>query len=105
MAIVEAVFPGADRVVRKARIKTQIRWILLNFKNKIDEIKTILQNWSLRRLTLLGRITVLKSLPLSKLVYHFSTLPFPPKMIIKELEAIFFDFLWNGKRIKLSETR
>jgi len=45
--------------------------ISLNYKDKIEKIKSILGCWELRRLGLLGKITVLKSLIASQLVYIF----------------------------------
>ena len=48
--------------------------ISLNYKDKIEKIKSILGCWELRRLGLLGKITVLKSLIASQLVYIFSPL-------------------------------
>ena len=48
--------------------------ISLNYKYKIGKIKLILGCWKLRRLGLLGKITVLKSLIASQLVYIFSPL-------------------------------
>ena len=35
--------------------------VSLNYKDKLDKIKTILECWKLHRLSLLGKITVLKS--------------------------------------------
>ena len=48
--------------------------ISLNNKDKIENTKLILGCWKLRRLSLLGKITVLKSLIASQLVYIFSPL-------------------------------
>ena len=48
--------------------------VSLNYKDKLDKIKTILECWKLRRLSLLGKITVLKSLVASQLTYIFSPL-------------------------------
>ena len=61
-----------------------------------------MNHWSKRRLTLSGRITVIKSLAISKLVHLFISLPAPPYELIKELEKLFYGFLWNSgpNRIK-----
>ena len=48
--------------------------ISLNYKDKIEKTKLILGCWKLRRLSLLGKITVLKSLVAPQLVYIFSPL-------------------------------
>ena len=46
---------------------------MLNFQEKKEEISQIIENWQFRRLTLLGKIKVIKSLLASQLVYilHF----------------------------------
>ena len=51
--------------------------------------------WSKRKLTLIGRITVIKSLMLSRFAYLFLALPNPPGDLIKSLERMLFKFLWN----------
>ena len=56
----------------------------------------MLKQWSKRKLILFGRITIIKSLALSKFVSLFLSLPNPPVELIKELEVIFFEFLWNA---------
>ena len=56
--------------------------------------------WKLRRLGLLGKITVLKSLVASQLTYIFSPLQSNNK-VIKEINGIFYNFLWNDKGDKI----
>ena len=56
----------------------------------------MLKQCSKRKRTLLCRITIIKSLALSKFVSLFLSLPNPPVELIKELEVIFFKFLWNA---------
>ena len=46
--------------------------VFLNYKEKLEKIRTILSNWKYRRLTLTGKITVLRSLVASQLVYVIS---------------------------------
>ena len=48
-----------------------------NFEEKLNSMKNLLNLWRGRNLTLCGRITILKSLALSKLVYNTSVLTFP----------------------------
>ena len=42
---------------------------ILKLQRKIEKIRSILECWKFRRLTLLGKIAVLKSLVASQLVY------------------------------------
>ena len=46
--------------------------------------------------TPLGRITVVKSLAISKIVHFFISLPTPSKDIIHKLNKLFFEFVWKS---------
>ena len=60
----------------------------------------MLQIWRQRHLTLQGKITIFKSLAISKIVF-IAYLNSVPDYIIKTLKKIQNVFLWNGKRAKL----
>ena len=68
--------------------------ISLNYKDKTEKMKLILGCWKLCRLGLLGKITVLKSLIASQLVYVFSPLE-TNHTAIKDITVMFYNFLWN----------
>ena len=70
-----------------------------NFEQKLTSMKSLLNLWFPRNLTLYGRITVLKSLAISKLVHNTSVLTFPPKFITLVNQAI-TQFVWN-KTVKI----
>ena len=55
----------------------------------------MIKTWSKRKLTLIDRVTVIKSLMLSKFAYLFLALPNPPGDILRKLERVSFKFLWN----------
>ena len=74
-----------------------------NFTEKIEKIKKILGSWSARRLTLMGKIAILKALAVSQIVYVLSSLP-TPKGVIKEINALLYDFLWDNKGDKIKRT-
>ena len=76
----------------------------LNFEEKIENLKKTVDNWHLRQLTLLGKVTVIKSLLASQLVYILTPLPTHQKLL-EEINRILFSFLWDGRgdRIKRSE--
>ena len=44
------------------------------------------KKWSKRKLTLIGRITIIKSLALAKFVHLFLALPNPPGELVKKIE-------------------
>ena len=77
-----------------------------NLEPKIVQINKEIAQWRRRNLTQLGKITVIKSLLLSKLVHLLTVLPNPSQSVLKQLERIFFSFLWHGGRdpIKRAKT-
>ena len=46
-------------------------------------------------------MTIIKTLALSQLVYLFQVLPNPPDSFIKDINSIFFNFIWNNKVDKI----
>ena len=68
---------------------------------KIQEFNNCLESWQHRKLTLMGKITVLKSFALPKLVYPLSVLPNPPEEQIKYIINKMYQFLWDGKPDKV----
>ena len=68
----------------------------VNVPTIINKVESLLKQRSKRRLTLFGRITVIKSLALSKFIHLFLALPNPPGELIKRLDTLFFKFLWNS---------
>ena len=62
--------------------------------------------WLKRSLTVLGRITVVKSLLESKLNYLFLALPNPTDEMMKKIDRSFHNFIWEGtKPDKISRTQ
>ena len=75
-----------------------------NYLTKIESVKRTLNTWIHRNLTILGKITIIKTLALSQLVNLFTVLPNPPQDKMKELETLFFKFTWGNKRDKIKRT-
>ena len=71
-----------------------------NFGQKIKELKKILAIWSQRDLSIIGRITIFKSLAMSKVIYQCNNLEVPED-IIKQLNLLAFDFVWQYKPNKV----
>ena len=74
--------------------------ISLNYNEKLTKVKSILGCWKFRRLSLIGKIVVLKSLVASELVYVLTSLQ-TKHHAIKEIDRMFFKFLWNDKGDKI----
>ena len=75
----------------------------LNYENKLKEIDALLKIWSRRHLTPFGKITVIKSMALAKIVHLFINLPDPGKSFLNQLKKLFINFLWDGKRGKINK--
>ena len=69
---------------------------LKNYSEKIDDIKKLINIWSSRGLSIYGKVTLIKSLLIPKIVYTSSLLP-TPEHIVKELNQLLYKFLWKGK--------
>ena len=74
--------------------------ISLNFDEKIKKIEIVLNVWSMRALSLKGKVTILKSLIISQMTLLFSVL-FVPEYILQKLDKLIFSFLWDGKTPKV----
>ena len=73
----------------------------INYKEILSKIKKLLTWWKQRDLTLMGKIQMIKTFVLSKLIY-VSVLTSVPLWVFEEINKCIFDFLWNGKdKIKL----
>ena len=68
-----------------------------NHTDRLVKVSECLDSWEYRRLSLLGKITVSKSLIVSKLVYILSPLPTNHR-VLKELSKSFFHFLMERQR-------
>jgi len=70
-----------------------------NYEDKVHKIEDILNNWRNKRLTLIGKIAVIKAVAVSQVVFNnvmFKTL--------KEINNLFFKFLWDNKADKIKRT-
>ena len=73
-----------------------------NFKNHIQKIKNVLKIWRMRNLTLEGKITIFKTLAISKVI-DLPSVTVLPNSTNTELNKIHREFIWNHKRPKIKE--
>ena len=71
-----------------------------NFQIKLDEIRKVLGAWFNRFLTPYGKITLIKTLALSKTIFLTQVMT-PSTEIIRAVETIQKDFLWNSALPKI----
>ena len=78
--------------------------IKYNTNKKINEFHMTLKQWSHRKLTLMGKVTVVKSYALPKLIYPLTVLENPSTQIIDNLQKEIFKFIWNNKPDKVKRS-
>ncbi len=72
-----------------------------NFECRIKNLKTLLDIWKQRSLSLKGKVAILNTLALPSLIY-VSSVKDTPKRAIEEISKIINDFMWDGKKSKIS---
>ena len=70
-----------------------------NFIKLIKKIENVLKIWRIRNLTVQGKITIFKTLAISKVI-HLALVTNVPKVIIDQLNKIQKDFISNGNNPK-----
>ena len=74
-----------------------------NFSELTKGMKTVLNIWRQRYLTLGGKIQVSKSLIASTLVY-IASMKSVPSYVVDSIQTLHKDFIWNGKTPKIKHT-
>ena len=69
---------------------------VLNFRVKVSEIRPLYKIWFMRQIPPLGRVAVLNSLMLSKILHLWSLLPNPPENLVDALQKSVFFFNLYG---------
>ena len=69
-----------------------------NYQGIVQKVKTVLNAWYNRGLTLVGKIQVVNTLIASLFVYKMMVLPIIPRKIVKLVDNVICEFLWNGKK-------
>ena len=75
----------------------------MNWLNKIERVRNILNNWKRRELSLFGKIQLIKTFAISQFVLPATSLVVPQN-IIKDIETIVYKLLW-GKKDKVKRLR
>lgn len=68
----------------------------LNFRQTLKSIKKSIHLWKWRSLSILGKIQIIKTFAIPKLMFRASVIPIPNDLV-KEVNSIFYTFIWNGK--------
>ena len=68
----------------------------LNFESIEKSLRGLLKGWSRRGLTLLGKIQVIKSFVIPKILYRVALIS-NKKEFIKKINTLLYSFVWKGK--------
>jgi len=77
----------------------------VNYTTTMQAITKQIHHWSKRFLTVLGRITVVKTLLLPKMNHLVLSLPTPHDDIIRDINSKFYQFIWGGKVDRVSRNQ
>ena len=73
-----------------------------NYDELIEKSKQVLNTWNNRGLSLLGKVQIVNTLVASLFVYKMMVLPIISTKVIKQMENIIRDYLWQGKKAKIA---
>ena len=73
-----------------------------NFDEIFKKIQQTCTNWANRQLTLMGKILILNTLIGSLFVYKITTMLELTGVQIENVDSVIRDFLWKGKKPKIS---
>ena len=77
-----------------------------NFANTIHNLQSTLNLWLVRELILFGKITVLKTLVIPKLIHKASYLHIhSPEKFVKHFNQVLFTFIWGLKWEKVGRSQ
>ena len=73
----------------------------INYEALIKKAEITMKRWSIRNLSLTGKVLIVNSLVASLFVYKMSVLPRIPKETVNRIHKSIEQFIWNNKRPKI----
>ena len=77
------------------------KFIEYNFNDKLSKMKQHLDLWKMRKLSIFGKVLIVKTLGVSKFSF-LATVVHIPTEIVKRVNNIIFEFIWGVRLIKLA---
>ena len=68
-----------------------------NYPEIFETMYSIMHKWKKRNLSLAGKISILKTVLISKLIYALSVLPSPDVKLLYQFQKDMFKFVWDDK--------
>ncbi len=81
------------------------KMVEVNYTKVLNNIQSTLKSWNKRYLTPIGKITVLKTLVISKYIHLFMSLPTPGSDLLNTITSIMYSFIWSGKPDKIKRSQ
>ena len=97
----EFVWSNEDITVLGVKI-AQDNIVEKNYDGILEKAKSILDAWYNRGLSLMGKVQVVNTLIASLFVYKMMVLPIIPDKIIKDMNSMIRDFIWNKGKSKIA---
>ena len=66
-----------------------------NFVRVLDKVQNILEQWSSRNLSILGKIVIVNTLINTLFIHKLLCLPTPPHSFFKKYKSLVIDFIWG----------
>ena len=74
--------------------------IKLNFEDRIDKAKQIMNMWRMRNLTLYGKGQIIRTFIISQFLFVSSVIETPPQ-VIKAVNSLIYKFIWKNKKDRI----
>ena len=81
--------------------QNQHKVVEANYKSTLEIVDQKLTAWSKRKLSLLGKISVINTLIASLFVYKMTVIPRITDSIVSKLNAMLEKFIWDGRKSKI----
>ena len=75
-----------------------------HFSGRLQGIENLFNLYQKQHVSIIGKITVIKSLAIPKLVFPLSVLPKPSHKVIDRIENMFRKFIWQSPRSRIAVT-
>ena len=75
--------------------------LVQNYQEMLTKIRTTLNKWRRRNLSLIGKVNIINTLIGSLFVYKMMVLPNLTNTMLKNFESEFSKFLWNDRKAKI----
>ena len=75
----------------------------LTISSKIQSMRKLIYSWQHRKLTLIGRVQIVKSLIIPQITHILNTIPVT-NIQLKEIEELIYQYIWQGKTNKVKSS-